>query len=373
MTSAAYQWKRIHDLVQSGADFSDPALLAKEAMVYAQKELPSDWHDNAELFESTIDRMRKYGSGQSASADQPINATASVPAMNYDIKKRTEVGDTPIGTENAFDDKWHWENLFLDMPPFRFIQEKYNIKSCLDVGCGNGALLDLFKFGGSTDVFGIDGVALASTVLPEQEYLRTDLQVPVDLGRSFDAVFCLEVVEHITPEATRTLIETIARHATDLIVFSMAEPGQPGNGHINCRTMSEVLDYWAEQGWAPVLPDTLAIRALSSLSWFRRNLLVLRPAALLGDGQDGTVLRKIGALKYKWYGQKGGCGWHRLKKHRHRRNMAIPSGPDLHALVVFDQEIGNRQPCCYSIRGSDCPTCGESFKGSRKIILESIC
>ena len=120
-------------------------------------------------------------------------------------------------------------------------------------------------------------------------------------------VLCLEVVEHITPAATDVLIDTISRHAKDLIVFSMAEPGQPGNGHINCKTMAEVLDLWASRGWVPDLIDTLGIRALASMSWFRRNLLVLKRAAAVPDAVAAdAALRQIGAMRYLWYAQSPG-------------------------------------------------------------------
>ena len=86
----------------------------------------------------------------------------------------------------------------------------------------------------------------------------------------------------------------------------MAEPGQPGNGHINCKRISEVLDLWAARGWQPDLSDTLATRALATMSWFRRNLVVLRRTGDTVQGDAARQLRLIGAKSYKWYDQKPG-------------------------------------------------------------------
>ena len=117
---------------------------------------------------------------------------------------------------------------------------------------------------------------------------------------------CLEVVEHLSPKSTATTFDSIARHAKDVIVFSMAEPGQPGNGHINCMTIAQVLDQWALRGWRPDVALSLGLRAISTMSWFRRNLLVLRPQSHFAADHSDSALRHIGNLEYTWYAQKPG-------------------------------------------------------------------
>ena len=303
---SAYQWKRINDLFESGQTVLDNQILAQEAMAYAQTTETPVWSANALPWQGAIVKNRSYSDGQSAPFDTLLKAGVEIPAMRYQPGDRLVDSDAESHISHAFDDQWHWDHFFLDIPPFQFIAEKYQIKSCLDVGCGTGALLDYLKFMGISDILGADGISRESTILSADEFRREDLEKPLNLGRTFDLVFCLEVVEHVEPAATKTVIDTIARHARDLIVFSMAEPGQPGNQHINCLSMSDVLDIWADKGWVPVIPDTLAIRAISTLSWFRRNLLVLQRADKVAEPVDDQVLRSIGGLAYEWYGQTGG-------------------------------------------------------------------
>lgn len=65
--------------------------------------------------------------------------------------------------------------------------------------------------------------------------LQHDLRQPLDLGRKFDLVLCVEVAEHLPESAADTLCDTIAHHCGRLVVFTAAPPGQGGAGHVNCQ------------------------------------------------------------------------------------------------------------------------------------------
>ena len=106
--------------------------------------------------------------------------------------------------------------------------------------------------------------------------------------------------------STFSLLDTLARHAEGPILFSMAEPGQPGHGHIASRSISDVLELWAQRGWQPDLAMTLGLRSISSLSWLRRNVVLLQPAGRSDETSASRVLRQIGALPFEWYGQPPG-------------------------------------------------------------------
>ena len=114
------------------------------------------------------------------------------------------------------------------------------------------------------------------------------------------------MVEHLEEESAQVLLESIARHADKVIVFSAAEPGQPGNGHINCQPISYWLESWAERGWYPDLADSLGFRCLATLSWFRRNTIVLRRGTRATAAQATAALATIGFRKFNWYGQQPG-------------------------------------------------------------------
>lgn len=306
---SAYQWKRIFNLAGNPDASITPVTLSNEAMAYAQTETPVSFAANAVRQDHGVNLHRSYSDGKSAEHFRTVALSvirAQQPPKTFSMASIKDPTAAKSGITNAFDDSWHWQNLFLDVAPFRYITEKYRPESAFDVGCGNGLYLRLLQDAGIKTVFGVDGIDPSATVLDAAEYAKVDLQLPYSVGKRFDVVFCLEVVEHIAPETTDVLFDTIAAHAKDLIVFSMAEPGQPGNGHINCLAIPDVLDHWKKRGWTPDLVETLGVRALSTMSWFRRNILVLKPAAGRPDDGADAALRKIAAMSYTWYAQKPG-------------------------------------------------------------------
>lgn len=305
-----YQWKLIHDRFAASFTSIAAADLADLAISYAQSASPKTFAENALPGAHGIDLTRRHSDGQFAdpkallaAGQLPDPAPLSLPGPRNPPAPRS--ADT-IRIENAFEDHWHWDLLFLDMAPIRHLIERHRPESLLDVGCGNGLYPWLAQTLGVSTVLGLDGIAPSATVLPDDSYQQIDLQEPFDIRRSFDLVICLEVLEHLLPEVTGALLDQICTHARGLIVFSMAEPGQPGNGHINCLPMAQLLEFWSDRGWQPDLIETLALRALSSMSWFRRNLLVLRPGTAESGQMARAALTRIGAMPYHWYPQSPG-------------------------------------------------------------------
>jgi SAM-dependent methyltransferase len=211
----------------------------------------------------------------------PAEARTATP--NDDLADR--VGRATLATpgvgpdrSGAWDELLHVQNLYVDRPPFRYLWDKFGPASILDIGCGLGAYLHAFRTWGARDTVGVDGFDNSGTVLRPDTYRRHDLRRPLDLGRTFDLVMCTEVIEHIDAEHEDVVLETVSRHARGLVLFSAARPGQPGVGHVNCKSTDYWLDRWSHARWEPDVFDTLAVRSLSTFFWFRRNLIVLRPA-----------------------------------------------------------------------------------------------
>ena len=108
--------------------------------------------------------------------------------------------------------------------------------SYLDVGCGTGIMV-------KTAVnLGIDAVGL--DIIPNAHFAvkECDLRGGFNLGKQFDLITCIEVMEHIPESSARTALKAIANHARDsgtIFVFSAASPGQGGIDHINLK-----LGYW---------------------------------------------------------------------------------------------------------------------------------
>src|SRR5690242_20053849 len=79
--------------------------------------------------------------------------------------------------------------------------------SVLDVGCGVGTWLSVFKEYGLADYFGIDGdyvdEELLRLYLDPEHFKAVDLESSFDLKRKFDLVISLEVAEHLGMDSAK--------------------------------------------------------------------------------------------------------------------------------------------------------------------------
>jgi 2-polyprenyl-3-methyl-5-hydroxy-6-metoxy-1,4-benzoquinol methylase len=277
---------------------------------YDQTRPATDWRKDVVEEKAPFNYARRHSTGKfadpmaliSRSWERSLSPPGPLLALNRPPIENVgaEVAKTP------FSAAWHWNNFFLDIAPFRYIAEKYAPSTVLDVGCGVGAYLELFKRLGAKAVFGIDRLHDGETLLQSSEYAVRDLSRPLNLGRVFDCAMCLEVAPRLPAQSAEVLIETLAAHSGRTIIFSAAEPGQPGHGHINCRPLSYWLTLLSELGWGPDLADSLAMRCLSTLAWFRRNLVVLRRENSAETSKAAAVLGEISARPFRWYNQSPG-------------------------------------------------------------------
>jgi SAM-dependent methyltransferase len=104
----------------------------------------------------------------------------------------------------------------------------------VDVGCGRGAWLSVFKERGVERVLGIDGsyVGRRQLLIPEDCFLPADLTAMPTLAESFDLAVCLEVAEHLSWRSAEQLVAGLASLAP-FVLFSAAVPGQSGVNHVN--------------------------------------------------------------------------------------------------------------------------------------------
>jgi len=154
----------------------------------------------------------------------------------------------------------------------------------LDVGAGDGyysVVLNEMNI----HVWAIE-LPAAMAIMPETvRAMPHDLRLPLDLGRTYDLMLCIEVAEHLPPEAAGVLCDTLARHCSGLLVFTAAQPGQAGHGHINCQPP----EYWREKlearGLVYLPNDTAHIRrawqniAGEAMGWLHRNVMLFRKEA----------------------------------------------------------------------------------------------
>ena len=131
-----------------------------------------------------------------------------------------------------------------------FVRRLLPFESFLDVGCGTGTWLSVAQHQGVAVLFGVDGpwLDLEDFELDESQFRTVDLTRPLDLGRRFDLVCCLEVASDIPAEFEDVLIESLSRHG-DAILFSSATMTQHHRTHVNKRWQSYWVEMFANRGF----------------------------------------------------------------------------------------------------------------------------
>lgn len=146
------------------------------------------------------------------------------------------------------------------------------IDSVLDVGCGAGAWLSVWKTHGA-EVVGLDGdyVNKEALLIEQTEFFDADLCQGFDLKRRFSLVQSLEVAEHLPESAAAGFVESLCRHS-DIVMFSAAPPGQGGENHVN----EQSYDYWRKlfheqcyELYDPIRPAVLSDSDVKP--WYRFN------------------------------------------------------------------------------------------------------
>jgi len=115
--------------------------------------------------------------------------------------------------------------------------------SVIDIGCGIGNWLAVFREQGIEDLLGIDGdyVEEDQLLIPPDWFLAFDLTRPIHLERRFDLVVSLEVAEHLPAERSADFIRSLVKLGP-VVLFSAAIPFQGGTHHVN----EQWPEYWAE-------------------------------------------------------------------------------------------------------------------------------
>ncbi len=142
----------------------------------------------------------------------------------------------------------------------------------LDFGCGNGYYIGYLQQLGFSGA-GYDGHNIENPLC--RNFFVKDLTIPLDLALK-GSVISLEVGEHLPNSAQQTFMQTLVRNCTDHLVLSWAEIGQPGIGHINCRSQEDVINDVESRGFKLNKEATADVRNNidDNCDWFRRTLLI---------------------------------------------------------------------------------------------------
>lgn len=148
--------------------------------------------------------------------------------------------------------------------------------SVVDVGCGEGAWLDEWRRLGVSDVSGVDGdyVSRARLLIPAENFVAADLSRGFSTPRRFDLAQSLEVAEHLPPASSEEFVDSMCG-LSDVVMFSAAQPGQGGEGHVNERRPSAWAAAFAQRGYGAYDAIRPALAQQSRVSpWYRYNTIL---------------------------------------------------------------------------------------------------
>ncbi|MEX0775881.1 MAG: class I SAM-dependent methyltransferase [Phycisphaeraceae bacterium] len=180
------------------------------------------------------------------------------------------------------------------LPQLRELVKPTTIQSVIDIGCGSGTWLSVWRELDVMDLRGVDGayVEQATLDIPAGTFTAHDLNQPIELDRTFDLAMSLEVAEHLKPERAASFVADLCR-LSPLVLFSAAIPHQGGTDHINEQWPA----YWAEHfhNVGYVLIDCLRLQLWDDPRidyWYQQNLMLavrhdrLAEYPLLQQGHD---------------------------------------------------------------------------------------
>lgn len=192
--------------------------------------------------------------------------------MNLDLYDRKFFDwHTPLKPHYAVVTSWLKANIFPDC------DERLTRYSVLDLGCGNGYLLE--AFGPRYRIMGVEAALAAlefmAPAVRNCAFMHDLTQPGVAVGR-YDLVICTEVAEHLPPESEDTLLRTIFNCSKKWLYFSAATPGQGGEGHLNEQTHEYWINRFRALGYRYDEALTRSLRSVvgSELSWLRDNSMI---------------------------------------------------------------------------------------------------
>jgi hypothetical protein len=163
--------------------------------------------------------------------------------------------------------------------------EMVEVKSAVDVGCGDGGWLAVARASGVTEILGIEGpwIEAERLKIPAHQFRRARLDEPFGIDQRFDLVLSLEVAEHLPADRAPGFVAELTCLAP-VVLFSAAIPGQGGVHHRNEQWPAYWAQLFAMQGYRAI--DILRYRIWTDpmvAYWYKQNLLLFAAASVLAE------------------------------------------------------------------------------------------
>lgn len=175
------------------------------------------------------------------------------------------------------------------------VRELLPVSSVVDVGCGNGSWLSVFREAGALRILGIDGdwPSERQLLIPAACFRRLPLHQSIDTEEVFDLALCLEVAEHFPPDRADSLVADLCRLAP-VVLFSAAIPYQGGLNHINEQWPAYWADRFERNGYRTIDVFRLQLWEDTEVTWwYKQNLLLFATEASLAANPKLAEAQKV--------------------------------------------------------------------------------
>lgn len=142
---------------------------------------------------------------------------------------------------------------------WRYLMERFAVRSVLDVGAGLGHAASWFHRQGVAAV-GVEGLKNNC-----QKSVHPLVYADLSLGPVYcpvDMVLCVEMVEHLEEQYLPHLLDTLCNGK--IIVMTNALPGQGGYHHVNCQPTEYWINHLKQRGCSVSQDDTNKIKSLAT-------------------------------------------------------------------------------------------------------------
>ena len=187
-----------------------------------------------------------------------INQSSDFVPKNKEVKNYFNNGAPPLdqNTELIYDQFYSDEEAldnYYEEQRLSFYKKVYNKissslvlsdKKILDVGCGNGHLLnEIQTFEKNTHLSGCDfsqqGINYSKKIFPSINFFRHDVYNPIE--DQFDIIICTEVLEHL--EYPELAIENMLNSLNEGGILVLTVP----DGRKD--TIEEHINFWSNESW----------------------------------------------------------------------------------------------------------------------------
>jgi hypothetical protein len=141
----------------------------------------------------------------------------------------------------------------------------------IDIGCGVGHYLKYIKSNSKKQInlIGIEP-SLDKSAAAFDNIIAADITKPIVLSPG--NVMCLEVLEHIPKQYETAAVENIVINCNKYLFISWAAVGQPGDGHVNCKNINDVIKLFESHGFELEHNITAKLKTNASFWWLKNNL-----------------------------------------------------------------------------------------------------